>query len=415
MFMFWRVCLLFFLHIELQSQQLITTIKTPVAIVVNADTGAVIYEKNSTQRCYPASTTKIATALYILEKWGDQLDKQVTVSADAVSIIPKTKMSTLQTPHTPYQLYPEGMTIFLKPEEKISIRSLLYGHLLASGNDASNVLAEATSGSIPAFIKELNDFLKSKGVKNTHFTNPHGMPHHDHWSTAADMALIAQMCLKNRIFCEIVKTTEYPCPKTNKNPARNFIQSNRLLKKGTFFYSKAIGIKTGFHHSAGYTLVAAARQGKRTLIAVLFQSPDKDQRFKDAIKLFEKAFTETPTTRILFAKNSDTFSKHLPQTASLVKAFIKEDCTISYYPSEEPLFKAQIHWITTGSRIQKNETIGYLELVTQEGKVLQKQPIFSLHTVEKSWKSTIKDHKFLLFSIFLIVGAILYLFKKKSF
>ena len=124
----------------------------------------------------------------------------------------------------------------LKAGESMPLKALFYGLMLSSGNDAANVIAEHVSGSVPNFMKELNSYLKSKGIRETSFYNPHGLPHEDHKTTAYDMAMIAKESMKHPFFREVVKTVNYERPQTNKQPPSMLVQSNKLLKSGACFY-----------------------------------------------------------------------------------------------------------------------------------------------------------------------------------
>ncbi|HEY5236646.1 MAG TPA: serine hydrolase, partial [Rhabdochlamydiaceae bacterium] len=228
-------------------------VSAPCAILMNADTGTVLYAKNVHEKQHPASITKIATALYVLEKRGKELDTLLEVSSHALKTAPARLRQALDSKHPSHTLEPEGTMMRVQPGERLSLYSFLHGLMLCSGNDAANVLAENTSGSIDKFIIELNQFLKSEGILETQFTNPHGLHHHEHWTTAYDMALMTKLALKHETFREIVRATKYDCPQSNKQPPRTISQHNKLVKPGPYFYPKAIGVKTGYVAKAGHT------------------------------------------------------------------------------------------------------------------------------------------------------------------
>lgn len=396
-------------------------ISAPSAILMNAETGAILYAKNIHERQYPASITKVATALYVLEKKGHQLDALLEASQNALKTVPAHDRQAPDSKHPSHTLEHDGTAMRLLPGERLPLYSYLQGLLLCSGNDAANVLAEYTSGSIEQFVAELNLYLQSHGILETHFSNPHGLHHHEHWTTSYDMALMTRLALKHPTFREIVKSTKYECPPSNKQPQRTFAQHNKLVKPGPYFYPRAIGVKTGYVAKAGHTFVGAATHEDRTLIAVLLNCPESQHRFRDSIKLFEAAFKEKLISRTLFAKESDHFNLKIKGAKESLEVVLKEDLVLHYYPAEEPAFKAEIVWNKVKFPIQANEVVGALRLVGEEDKILKQLPVFAVHDVHQTWWSLLgdfcKSNKTVLLALFLSgqVGLLLfYLVKKKQ-
>ena len=188
------------------------------------------------------------------------------------------------------------------------MRTLLEGMMVVSGNDAANVIAQGIGPSIPGFMDELNAHLKQIGCTQTRFLNPHGLHDPNHQTTAYDLALMTAEALKNPVFCEIVSKPRFIRPKTNKQEATALLQSNRLLRPGKYYYSKAIGVKTGYHSKAKSTFVAASKWEGRTLIAVLMGYKERGEMFEDAIQLFEKAFNQPRVQRRYLKAGPQTFS-----------------------------------------------------------------------------------------------------------
>src|SRR6267154_1991895 len=248
-----------FYFLAFSSLQASSSLKVEVsakgALLMNAETGAVLWEKNARIPLYPASTTKMITALYALEKKGMALDELVTASYDAVATVHPNVRRASNGQHPPYRLEFGGTHMGIKAGETLSFRTLIYGLMLASGNDAANVIAQHISGNVSAFMEELNRFVRKKGCLNTVLHTPHGLPHPEHKSSAYDLAILACESLKNPFFREVVKTTQYIRPQTNKQPESMLYQHNALVKPGRFYYPKAIGIKTGYTLSGGYTMV----------------------------------------------------------------------------------------------------------------------------------------------------------------
>ena len=368
----------------IEGKQLHVEVSAKSAILVNADTGVPLFEKNAHLPCYPASITKVATALYALEKKSNALDEVVTAPLDAIATVsPAVRRNTGK--HPPYRLEFGGTHMGIKAGEELSLRVLFYGLMLPSANDAANVIAQYVSGSIPKFMEEMNSFIREKGCTETMFYSPHGMPHPEHKTTAHDMAIIAREALKYPFFREVVGTVRYSRPETNKQPESLMLQHNALLRPGPFYYPKAIGIKTGYTLAGGYTMVAAAQHNDRRLIVVLLGCETIEQRYRDAVALFEAAFAEPKASRKLFAKGFDNFSLSVKGGKSSLEACLSEDLTLEYYPSEEPQFRTSIRWQLPCLPIASGQRVGEIQVVSAKGEMLKKAPLFAIYSVESTF------------------------------
>lgn len=372
---------LFFLIINtLEGKPLQLEIHAKSAILINPASGAVLFEKDADLPSHPASITKIATALYVLENF----DPGQTTVVGKESLRKKpSKGNRDQMP--PYWLEEEGTSLGLNKDEEISLDALLHGMMLCSGNDAANVLGEFASGSLPQFIDNLNQTLSQIGCNKTYFCNPHGLHHSEHVTTARDMALITARALKIPKFRDIVAKRSYKKPKTNKSRETELKQSNRLLNEGPFFYSKAIGVKTGFTSQAKNTLVAAAEHEGRTLIAVLLGCEKREDRYIDAIALFEAAFAEKKVRSVLIEPFT-RYQKNLEGAKTPLSAVPVKAVAVDFYPAEEPLLRAEIRWKIPPLPIQKGALVGEIHLYDKEKK-LEAVPLFAEHSVEQTWKS----------------------------
>lgn len=272
------------------------------AILIDADTGAILYEKDAHAKGYPASTTKILTGLLTIENCG--LDETVTFSSAAANSVTY-----------------EDASLGTKAGEQYSVEQALYGLLLYSANEIAYGLAEHVSGSLAAFTELMNKRAKELGAINTHFANASGLHDVNHYTTAYDMAMIAKGCYNNSTFVNIDSTsTTYTIPPTNKtDTARNFKHRHLMLKGRQYYYEYCKGGKTGFTDQAGYTLVTFAEKDDMRLICVCFKSGDKE-RFTDTRSLFDWGFNNfkkstTSDTQIssLFSTDnyysSDVFNK----------------------------------------------------------------------------------------------------------
>lgn len=261
------------------------------AILVDLSSGKIIFEKNAYEKMYPASTTKIMTAILALEN--SKLSDTATVSQNAVSSVPLTYTNAN-----------------LQVDEILTMEQLLHVLLIPSANDAANVIAERIAGSTESFASMMNTKAKEIGCLNTNFVNANGVHNENHYSTAYDLFLISKYAMKNEEFRKIVGTLRYTLPITNKydKEDRVFINTNRLINsKNSQYYSFATGIKTGYTDAAKNCLVASAKKDNLELIAVVLGSgSDNDtntNKFADAINLFEYGFNNF-SNRVLCEKNS---------------------------------------------------------------------------------------------------------------
>lgn len=357
-------------------------------ILMNAKTKRVLYEKGARQKVYPASTTKIATTLWALQKSrGMDLSLQMCSSSfNALKNMHEGVKRARNFQIPPYRLEPDGSSIYLKIGEKLSMKTLLYGMLLSSGNDAANVIAESFDGDIDLFMLQLNAFLRKLGIHNTNFLNPHGLHHPDHYTTAYDMALIATHCLEESFFRQIIKCREYIRPRSNVSPQSIFVQGNQLLKKSSrFYYDKAYGIKTGRTRIAGFNLVAAAKHNDRDLIVVVHKAKDSQSRYKDAIDLFNAAFDEKKASRKLFVKNETQFAHKIKGAKRDLLAIPSSDIILHYYPSEVEEVTAKVEFIDLKLPIKKGQKVGYLKVYDHEGLYLSKNDLYAKENVAMSF------------------------------
>ena len=228
------------------------------------ESGQILYEKNANAKSYPASTTKIMTALVALEKLdelGLGMDSEVIIPEEAVGI--------------------EGSSIYLKKGERISIEELLYGLMLQSGNDSATALAMCVGGSLSSFVSMMNEKAETLGCSGTHFTNPSGLYEENHYTTAADLARIAGEAMKRDDFRKIVSTKDWQ----NADGSRSFHNKNKTV----FQYDGATGVKIGFTKASGRTLVASAKRDDKEMIAVVLRDGNW---FNDAYALMDYGFQQ---------------------------------------------------------------------------------------------------------------------------
>ncbi len=232
------------------------------AILIRADTGAILFEKEAEKRLYPASTTKIMTALVVLETL-DRLslgpDSRIIVPAEAAGL--------------------EGSSVYLKAGEEISMEELLYGMMLQSGNDAATAAAICAGGSLQNFVVQMNQKAEALGCTGTHFTNACGLFDENHYTTAKDMARIAAAAMQREDFRRIASTPRWQSAESE----RNFYNKNKTVHQ----YEGGDGVKIGFTKASGRTLVASATRGDVSLIAVVLRDGNW---FADAYAMLDYGF-----------------------------------------------------------------------------------------------------------------------------
>ena len=251
------------------DQQLISE----AVILIDGDTGQILYEKNMHKVLRPASITKVMTALLALEN--GELNDTIIMTRNALRPIE-----------------PTAAIISLVSGETLSLEDALYAMVVVSAADASNGIAEHISGTVSAFIRLMNKRAKELGALNTNFTNAHGMPDINHVTTAYDMALISMAAINTPGFNEIFSTPIYEMQPTNMRATpRVFKNLNRMIT-GAYVYDDLIAGKTGWTRSSEYTLFSAAKRDDRTLIGIAIKSPLIDDKYEDMTLLFEYGFNE---------------------------------------------------------------------------------------------------------------------------
>ncbi len=374
------------------------SLQAEAAILMNAETGAILYEKNSQQLYPPASLTKIATALYTLQVAKDKLDVMIPAEQECVAWISAEMKKRSRYTHPSYFLEPGCSHMGIKRGEELSLKDLLYGMMVASADDASNVIAQYVGGTIPQFMEEVNGLLKQIGCTQTYYNNPHGLFHPKHQTTAYDLAIMTKEALKDPLFCQIVATTLYTRPKTNKQESSPLVQTNRLLRRGKHYYSKAIGVKTGWTTASQNTLVAAARQDGRTLIAVLLHHTDRAEMFDEAKEMFEAAFKQPKVERILLKPGLQRFAIKLSGARQPVQTYAKDELVVSYYPAEEPKLKSVVRWEVHQLPVKKDQKVAELHILNDKGELTHAVPLYSVEEVKKGWLSRLINFTKLLFS-----------------
>lgn len=293
------------------------------ALLADPDTGEILYARNIHERLYPASLTKVMTALLVLEAVDNgklSMDTVLTASQTAIDNLPS-----------------DGSNAGIKVGEEMTVENLLYCILVVSANEACDILAEGVSGSIDAFVDAMNAKAKAIGCEDTHFANTNGLQNSDHYTTAWDLYLITQEAMKHEMFMPICNTKVIEIPATNLSPSRTYYTTNYLLspmRATGYVYQGAEGIKTGSTSDAGYCLIASASRDGRSLLSVVLgakqvtlDNGDKQvQSFSETIKLFDWGFDEFSRQVIL---GTDELIDEVPVTLS------QEQNSVKVHPAEE--------------------------------------------------------------------------------
>lgn len=247
-------------------------ISSESAILIDAQSGQVLFNKYSNSKMYPASTTKIATAIYAIET--GNLEDRVTISSNARGTM--------------------GSSVYLDEGEELSLEQLVEGLLVNSGNDAAVAIAEHLDGSVERFSKNINAYLKDRiGVLNTHFMNPHGLYDPEHTTTASDLAKITQYAIKNDTFREIFGMKELKWE--GQSWSTTIYTHHKLMREAP--YDGVTGGKTGYIDEARFTLVTTAKRENTSLIAVVLKG-SKEGIYEDTVKLFDYGFEHFKSVKI---------------------------------------------------------------------------------------------------------------------
>lgn len=269
------------------------------AVLIDGDTGQVLYDKEMHTKRYPASITKIATVITGLEN-GNLTDK-IVMSDEAVFSISRSSSH-----------------IALDVGEEITLEQAAYAALMMSANDACNGIAELAGGTIDEFVRMMNETMTAAGAKNTHFSNAHGLKDSNHYTTAYDMAMICRYAIQNENFRKIFGTYKYDMPANNKQPeVRHFVNQHEMISNPELLYDGIIGGKAGWTTDAQYTLVTAAKRDGRTLIAVVMKSPRNDDKYTDTKALLDYGFSEFQTVKLTTADLPKMSGYTLPEPVSL--------------------------------------------------------------------------------------------------
>ena len=318
------------------------------AIMIEASTGEILFQKNINEKLAPASMTKMMSLLLIFEeidKGNIKWDEMITTSEHASSM--------------------GGSQIFLKVGEKMSVLDMVKGITIASGNDATVAMAERVSGTEESFVKRMNERGRELGLKNTNFINATGLDADNHYSSAYDMSLIAKELVKHEKILEFSSTYEDYLRKDTSNPFW-LVNTNRLVK----FYPEIDGLKTGFTNSAKYCLTATAKKDGMRLITVVMNEPDTGKRSSDTKKMLDYGFNIYMVKNII-DENTPIEKRNVELGEVLSTDIIpKENITILSKKSDEErniTYKTKINKLV--APIKKGDKVGTIVIMENDKRI----------------------------------------------
>ncbi len=331
------------------------------AILIERDTGTILYEKNGNEKLPPASMTKIMTMLLIME------------AIDQGKLDWKEKIRTSE-----YAASMGGSQIFLEPGEEMTTEQMLKGIAIGSGNDASVAMAERIAGSESGFVDMMNEKAKELGLKNTHFKNTTGLPAEDHYSTAHDMSMMAKELLK---YQDITKFTGTYEAYLREDSDKKFwlVNTNKLVR----FYPGVDGLKTGFTGEAKYCLTATAQKDGMRVIAVVFGAPTSKDRNAQVSKMLDFAFAQYKTHPIYKRNMAVALAKVSKGNKKTLGVVTSEPISVLTKKGEDikDVKKQIVINKDIKAPVAKGDQIGTLQLVSK-GKVLTESPLVANETIK---------------------------------
>ena len=360
-----KICLfllLFLIPFVVKGEELNLAENAKSAILIEASTGEILYQKNANERLAPASMTKIMSLILIMEniengnlKWNDI----VVVSKNASSM--------------------GGSQIFLEANEMMTVEDLVKGICIASGNDATVALAEKIAGTEKAFVKLMNDKAKSLGLKNTNFVNATGLDAEGHYSTANDMSVMARELVKHEKILEFSSIYE---DYLRKNTAKSFwlVNTNKLVK----FYSYIDGLKTGFTDDAGYCLTATGKKNNMRLISVVMGEASIDNRSADTLAMLDYGFNMYNIDTVVSKdKELGNVSVNLGDKEKVSIISVNDITILNNSQKEKRNITYEMDVNNISAPVKKGDIVGEIK-VYEDGRYLYSEDITVVEDIEKA-------------------------------
>lgn len=332
------------------------------AIMIEASTGEILFQKNKDEKLPPASMTKMMSMLLIIEeieKGNLKWDEVITASSNAASM--------------------GGSQIFLEAGEKMTVEEMLKGISIASGNDATVAMAERISGSEESFVKKMNDKVKELGLKNTHFSNATGLTIDNHYSSAYDMSVIARELVKHKKILEFTGTYEDYLRKNTESPFW-LVNTNRLVR----FYDGVDGLKTGFTKEAGYCLTSTAKRDGMRLITVVMNEETSEKRSADTSRMLDYGFNTYMVENII--DDTSEIGKKEVELGKVkeVKIVPKDNITILSKKSDKKRnISYEVEVNTIVAPVKKGDVVGKINII-ENNKVISTVDATVLEDIDKA-------------------------------
>lgn len=346
---------------------------SPSAILIDSASGKVLYEKNAQEKLPMASMTKIMSMLLIME----EIDKGNLSYTDKV-LISKNASGM------------GGSQVFLQAGEEYQVEDLLKCIAVSSANDAVVAMAEKISGTVDAFVARMNDKAKSLGLTATHFANPHGLDNENHYSTAQDMAKIAQELLKHEDILRFTSTYEDYLTKPDGSQIW-LVNTNRLVR----FYDGVDGLKTGYTTKAGYCLTATAKKNNMRLISVVMKSSSAENRSKDTATLLTYGFNSFKNNIIISKDKAIGKLDVINGKKSKVKVYLQDDATeITEITKKASNYSLNLKAKPITAPLKKNTVVGTAEIIDNENNIVKELPIIIKEDLQKASFTDYLKHNF---------------------
>ena len=320
--------------------------------VIDKDSGRILYSKNPYEKLPMASTTKVVTAITVLEHC-DDLDEKIVVADESIGV--------------------EGTSIYLRKDEEIRVIDLLYGLMLRSGNDSATALACHVAGGVDEFADMMNETAEKVGATSSHSTNPHGLDDPDHYTTAYDLSLITAYALGNLTFKEIVSTRNYVIEATNKSDKRYLTNKNKLLLN----LPGCCGVKTGFTSKAGRCLVSALEQDGSTAVCVVLNC---GPMFEESSALLTSAFEEYDFVKLI-DKDKEIYNEYIiDESEGKLYLYAEEDF---YYPLKKlEMRSVRIKYTVDLDDAKSGDEVGKIEIFL-ENDLIKTLKLYTMNKIDK--------------------------------
>lgn len=369
------LCFFSFIPIFYAEEDLAPNSKS--AILIEASTGRVLFEKNSDEQLKPASMTKIMSMLLIMEAIDSgklKFDDSVMISKNASSM--------------------GGSQIFLQEGDTYKVEELLKGIAIASGNDAVIALSEKVGGSVENFVKMMNDRAKELGLTNTHFVNPHGLDAENHYSSARDMSIMGRELLKHEKILEFTSIYEDYLKKPDGSSTW-LVNTNKLVR----FYNGADGLKTGFTEGAGYCVTTTAKRGDLRIVSVVMGVSTPDQRSSDTTNLLNYGFNTYQVQTILkkgeVLGSVKVYGGKKEETEAILSNDIIE---LKKVNDEVNTYTKEVQMDEVKAPLQEGDVVGKVVIKDQNGKVIKEESLVAKENILKAsiWDLFYRNFRFLI-------------------